>query len=368
MPSAAVTVTTTLENSTVIGGVQSGWNVAVRSLEKSAFPFCTGTSSVDEMLCLFEAFGLLHDRKRGDRSDTEKNGVALHTRGPPFPSFSSLQADGPPIDHRDGRPACEEAVCAVFAYALDLGNRLGQTAEASTCRVRRPTIGVGVGVSALERILITDCGPILIVDEDEESRAFASRLFERAGFDTEQAVNGDEAMTLVRRVRPCLVLLDVLLPDVSGFEIASELRDEFGDDLPIVFISGERTQPLDRAAGLLVGGDDYVVKPADPDELLARARRLISRSRRGKAVTWPRGAVDAELTGREREVLELLANGTRPKQIARELVISPKTVASHLQSVLAKLGVHSRAEAIAIACREGFVGPVVAGDARFREG
>jgi hypothetical protein len=59
VPSAAVTVTTTLENSTVIGGVQSGWNVAVRLMEKSAFPFWTGTSSVDEMLCLFAAFGLL---------------------------------------------------------------------------------------------------------------------------------------------------------------------------------------------------------------------------------------------------------------------------------------------------------------------
>src|SRR5215204_1373869 len=76
--------------------------------------------------------------------------------------------------------------------------------------------------------LITDCGPILIVDRDEGSRAFASRLFERAGFATEQAVNGNDAMALVRRVRPCLVLLEVLLPDVSGFEIASELRDEFG--------------------------------------------------------------------------------------------------------------------------------------------
>jgi DNA-binding NarL/FixJ family response regulator len=208
----------------------------------------------------------------------------------------------------------------------------------------------------------------LIVDRDEGSRAFASRLFERAGFATEQAVNGNDAMALVRRVRPCLVLLEVLLPDGSGFEIASELRDEFGEDLPIVFISGERTQPLDRAAGLLVGGDDYIVKPADPDELLARSRRLISRSRRGKAVSWPRNSVDAELTSREREVLELLASGMRPKQIARELVISPKTVASHLQSVLSKLGVHSRAEAIAIAYREGFVDPVVAGDSRLQEG
>jgi DNA-binding NarL/FixJ family response regulator len=205
--------------------------------------------------------------------------------------------------------------------------------------------------------MITDCGPILIVDEDEGSRAFASRLFERAGFPIEEAATGEEAMVSARRVRPSLVLLDVLLPDVSGFEIASELRDEFGDDLPIVFISGDRTEPLDRAAGLLLGGDDYVVKPPDPDELLARARRLISRSsRRGRAASLTRGPIETELTSREREVLELLAGGMRPKQIARELVISPKTVASHIQRMLAKLGVHSRAEAVAIAYRDGFIG------------
>ena len=141
--------------------------------------------------------------------------------------------------------------------------------------------------------MITDCGPILIVDEDEGSRAFASRLFARAGFPIEEAATGEEAMVSARRVRPSLVLLDVLLPDVSGFEIASELRDEFGDDLPIV--SGDRTEPLDRAAGLLLGGDDYVVKPPDPDELLARARRLISRSRRGRAASLARGPIDTEL-------------------------------------------------------------------------
>jgi DNA-binding NarL/FixJ family response regulator len=206
--------------------------------------------------------------------------------------------------------------------------------------------------------MITDCGPILIVDEDEGFRAFASRLFERAGFPIEEATTGEEAMVSARNMRPSLVLLDVLLPDVSGFEIASELRDEFGDDLPIVFISGDRTEPLDRAAGLLLGGDDYVVKPPDPDELLARARRLISRSRRGRAASLTRGPIETELTSREREVLELLAGGMRPKQIARELVISPKTVASHIQRMLAKLGVHSRAEAVAIAYRDGFIGQV----------
>lgn len=202
---------------------------------------------------------------------------------------------------------------------------------------------------------MNDFGPILIVDQDEGSRAFAARLFERAGFATDEATSGEEAMASARQVRPSLVLLDVVLPDLSGFEIASELRDEFGDDLPIVFISGDRTEPLDRAAGLLLGGDDYVVKPADPDELLARARRLISRSHRVRTASWSRLPAAAELTSREQEVLVLLAGGMRPKQIARELVISPKTVASHIQRVLAKLGVHSRAEAIAMAYKHGLV-------------
>jgi DNA-binding NarL/FixJ family response regulator len=197
------------------------------------------------------------------------------------------------------------------------------------------------------------------VDDDAGSRAFASRLFERAGFMTEEAASGDEAMAFARRDRPCLVLLDVVLPDLSGFEVASELRDEFGDELPIVFISGDRTEPLDRAAGLLIGGDDYVTKPVDPDELLARVRRLISRSQR-RSASWDGGSMQVALTGREREVLALLARGMRPKQIARELVISPKTVASHIQRVLAKLGVHSRAEAVAIAYREGLVRTLVA--------
>lgn len=203
--------------------------------------------------------------------------------------------------------------------------------------------------------MANDLGPILIVDGEGASRVSAARLFERAGFRTNEAANGEDAMAAAREVRPSLVLLDVVLSDLSGFEIARELRDEFGDDLPIVFISGERTEPLDRAAGLLLGGDDYVVRPADPDELLARVRRLISRSARGATASGPRPSTP-ELTNREREVLVLLAGGLRPKQIARELVISPKTVASHIQRVLAKLGVHSRDEAIAVAYKQGLVG------------
>jgi two-component system nitrate/nitrite response regulator NarL len=148
------------------------------------------------------------------------------------------------------------------------------------------------------------------------------------------------------------VLLEVSLPDVGGFELCRQLRDQFGDELPIVFVSGERTAPLDRAAGLLMGGDDYLVKPCDLNELLARVRRPMARSRHHPRENG-QSAPDHGLTERELEVLQRLADGLQPGEIARDLFISPKTVASHLQRVLAKLGVHSRAEAVALAYREG---------------
>jgi DNA-binding NarL/FixJ family response regulator len=196
-------------------------------------------------------------------------------------------------------------------------------------------------------------GTILIVDHDVRFATFAARLFERAGFATSEAVTGADGVAVARSERPGLVLLEVCLPDINGFEVSRQLRDEFGDGLPIVFVSGKRTDPLDRAAGLLVGGDDYLVKPCHPDELLARVRRLISRSY-NERISWHRAPGDVSLTSRELEVLRLLALGRRPREIAGELFISPKTVSNHIQKVLAKLGAHSSAEAVAIAYREGF--------------
>jgi DNA-binding NarL/FixJ family response regulator len=112
-------------------------------------------------------------------------------------------------------------------------------------------------------------------------------------------------------------------------------------------------EPHDRTAGLLLGGDDYLVKPVDPDELLARIRRAVARTQNGKRER--RAVRRDDLTPREVEVLRLLARGLAQAEIARELVISPKTVASHLQSVMGKLGVHSRAHAVARAYEDGLI-------------
>ena len=192
-----------------------------------------------------------------------------------------------------------------------------------------------------------NCGPVLIVDDDASFRAFVSRILATAGHATVEAATGEDALAAVHSERPTLVLLDVSLPDISGFEVCCELRDQFGDELPVIFVSGERTDAGDCAIALLLGGDDYVTKPFDTNELLARVRRAIARSRPESArLAAPR---DFNLTNREFEVLRGLAQGQSASDIASELVISPKTVSSHVQRILAKLGVHSRAQAVAVA-------------------
>jgi DNA-binding NarL/FixJ family response regulator len=187
---------------------------------------------------------------------------------------------------------------------------------------------------------------ILVVDDDECFRELVSTVLSRLGWETCAAATGEDALAAASLERPDLVLLDVCLPGLTGYEVCRELRDELGDPLPIIFVSGERTDSYDRVSGLLLGADDYLVKPLDPNELLARVRRLLARS----PSTAPDSA--STLTKRERQVLGFMADGLDQPEIAVELFISPRTVATHIQHILAKLGAHSRAQAVALAHRE----------------
>jgi DNA-binding NarL/FixJ family response regulator len=171
----------------------------------------------------------------------------------------------------------------------------------------------------------------------------------QAGCETIEATNADEALAAARKREPEVAVLDVHLPGVSGYEICRRLRESFGPALPIIFLSGERVESYDRVAGLLLGADDYIVKPFAPDELVARVQRLAAREA---------GRPGAQrLTKRELDVLRLLAEGKPQREIAAALVISPKTVGTHIEHILSKLGVKSRAQAVAVAYREGFVEP-----------
>jgi DNA-binding NarL/FixJ family response regulator len=196
---------------------------------------------------------------------------------------------------------------------------------------------------------MADTGRILVVTSDDDLGRLIEKLVARIGLAGSEIATGEGAVASAKRAPPSLVFLDLDLSGASGYEVCFELRRVVGDDLPIIFLSGERTDPEDRVAGLLIGADDYVTKPFDPDELLVRARRLLSRAR----VAEP--AAVTPLTGRELQVLRLLAGGLTQEGIAKELYISPKTVGTHIQRILTKLGVHSRSEAVAIAYRSGMM-------------
>ena len=118
--------------------------------------------------------------------------------------------------------------------------------------------------------------PVLVVDDDENYCQFVTRLLARAGYTTEARRTGEEALAAARAQRPALVILDIKLPGLSGYEVCRELKDAFGSGIPVIFVTGVRTEPFDRAAGLLMGADDYIVKPFEAGEFLARVRRLLS--------------------------------------------------------------------------------------------
>jgi DNA-binding NarL/FixJ family response regulator len=186
---------------------------------------------------------------------------------------------------------------------------------------------------------------VFVIEDDGPVRELMATLLRDAGYETEEWETGEEALAAMNGRPPLLALIDVHLPGISGYEVCRKLREQFDESVPILFVSGERVEAFDRVAGLLVGGDDYLVKPFAPDELVARVSRLARRSDRAAAASG--------LTQREVEVLRLLAEGMSQSEIARALVISPKTVAKHIEHILGKLGVHTRAQAVGRAFREG---------------
>jgi DNA-binding NarL/FixJ family response regulator len=189
---------------------------------------------------------------------------------------------------------------------------------------------------------------ILVADADRDFRTFAKRVLATAGCRIREAATGHEALAAAAEEQPALVVLDVRLEGPSGYEVCRRLREAYGQGLPIVFVSADRTEPSDRVAGLLLGGDDYLAKPVEADELLARVRRHLLRLE-----TW--NGLGVRLTSREHQVLKLLADGLGPTEISAELGISQKTVATHIEHIYAKLGVHTRAQAVASAFRLALV-------------
>jgi DNA-binding response OmpR family regulator len=123
---------------------------------------------------------------------------------------------------------------------------------------------------------------ILIVDDEPELRSMLRQYLTREGFDVTEAIAGTEALDMIERTRPDLVLLDVGLPDIDGFEVLRTLRSS--SDIPVIMLTA-RDEEIDRVVGLSVGADDYVVKPFSPRELVARIHAVLRRGSTGARAT-----------------------------------------------------------------------------------
>lgn len=203
------------------------------------------------------------------------------------------------------------------------------------------------------------CGTILVVAGDDATRVSVARAATRLGLDAATFENGELARERLDELELVAAVVGVELPGIaSGLELMRELHERYGEDLPVLLASAERTSALDRTAGFMLGADDYLLAPLDEGELVARLRRSLRRADGHRNGNGTRNG-DSGLSPREREILRLLAEGRTQAEIASALVISPKTVATHIQRLLSKLGVHSRAQAVAAAYRLGLVDPDV---------
>src|SRR5687768_13927175 len=116
---------------------------------------------------------------------------------------------------------------------------------------------------------------VLIVDDDPHIRELLAFALAKAGMATREAEDGEAALAAVRQERPDLVVLDINMPRLDGLETCRRLRAE--GDVPILFLSS-RDDEIDRILGIELGGDDYVVKPFSPREVVARIAAILRRS------------------------------------------------------------------------------------------
>ena len=147
---------------------------------------------------------------------------------------------------------------------------------------------------------------VLVADDDEHIVELVSMYLQRAGYRVAAAFDGDETLRRVNELRPALLVLDIMMPGPDGLQICRSLRRR--SDVPILLLTA-RSSDIDKIAGLRFGADDYVTKPFNPEELLARVEAVLRRARSGAAEPKPEqlaldgldidlGSRTAELSGR----------------------------------------------------------------------
>ena len=202
---------------------------------------------------------------------------------------------------------------------------------------------------------------LLVVDDDPGLLLAVSETLRADGYDVKTARRGTEALTIVAQSLPDLIISDIRMPGMDGYQLVGHLRaDPRSRLVPIVFLTA-KDETADRIQGFRTGVDAYLTKPFEPDELGAVVAGILQRVERthsdlarlfGEKET-AKLVRDEELTDAEWRVAEAVARGLSNKDIALELDLSLRTVEGHISRILDKKNLNNRVElALAIAARK----------------
>lgn len=194
---------------------------------------------------------------------------------------------------------------------------------------------------------------LLVVDDDPNLILLVKDFLEFKGYQVLTAENGRKALQIVQQEESLdMIICDIMMPEMDGYAFVEELRQEPSTKwIPVMVLSAKGQSP-DRIKGLNIGADVYMVKPFEPEELLAQVNSTLRQVKRlmahniKKADGLPKIEVpnNFELTPTETKVVTLVAQGMGNRDIAESLNVSQRTIESHVSNMLNKTGLNNRTE------------------------
>ncbi|HEY9302290.1 MAG TPA: response regulator transcription factor [Phormidium sp.] len=198
---------------------------------------------------------------------------------------------------------------------------------------------------------VRDTKKLLLIDDDPNLILLVQDYLEFRGYEVITAENGREALEVLEHENPDLIICDVMMPEMDGYTFVKHVRENpLTNWIPVLFLSA-KGQSQDKVKGLNTGADVYMVKPFEPEELVAQVEsslkhteRLRNRAVNGDSAQRIHVPFDVQLTPTELKVVQHVARGLANREIAEELNVSQRTVESHVSNMLGKTGLHNRTE------------------------
>jgi DNA-binding NarL/FixJ family response regulator len=204
----------------------------------------------------------------------------------------------------------------------------------------------------MKAVGVKDRKRLLLIDDDPNLILLVKDYLEFRGYEVQTADNGKEALNLLSQNLPDMIICDIMMPEMDGYGLIENVRqDPRTSWIPVLFLSA-RGQSQDRIKGLNLGADVYMVKPFEPEELVAQVESSLKQTNRlllhtdgiGEDNSPIQVPATVELTPTELKVVQLVARGLANREIALQMNVSQRTIESHVSNMLGKTGLSNRTE------------------------